>query len=766
MYIVGNSETSSHVPMWGKVLGMLNDGGNVGTQLELCCPRHPETPLVVTTPDDFSSISPEAGCDLLCGQRLPCGHSCVNKCHSEGLHKAVYCLKPCNRVKEGCSHNCPHECGRQCDDNCNVEVTNINVELPCGHSVKQLPCWQYQDPSKFKCGVPVEHKVPGCDHTITMACHRSVDDPQFICNVVCGALQPCGHLCTSKCFKCRPHKDLRIISERHPTCEQQCGRDFTNCRHSCTKPCHGNEACQLCEQVCDVQCSHAKCTKKCSEPCTPCAEEECASCCPHAKCSMPCAAPCEWVPCSKRCTKLLACGHQCPSVCGADCPSTEYCQICGSDTIKSIRADLIMLTTYGEVDLLESPCVFLPCGHIFTVESLDGVMAMADYYDIDAMTGMPTAIKGNSSDPSSEEMKNCPDCRGSLRLLPRYGRVVRRALLDESTKKFISWSNRQYLELAEPMQSHQEDLMTSLASVPRLIGKVNLKAPSSHLSKLYRLARVGNRYRPLFALYQKIDSFIDKTAANEQPFKRVHDIVEALRRRRLDAGEAVDAFDFDQSLLQTRGNLLATALAIRCEVIAVSDFVKVFDTRRRARDPFSLEVDFSHNRDSCETLISLATITHAPLQQTEGHIFWAHFAALECLVIELHDDDSRPELVADIKTKANEHLKHARELCATFPRQTSSVSAEVEDVGRMLRDSGYRSEMKMIVAAMQAEFSGTGHWYRCENGHPFTVGECGRPMEESRCPQCDAPIGGQNHQAADGVRHATDIEQDFGDMRI
>lgn len=74
--------------------------------------------------------------------------------------------------------------------------------------------------------------------------------------------------------------------------------------------------------------------------------------------------------------------------------------------------------------------------------------------------------------------------------------------------------------------------------------------------------------------------------------------------------------------------------------------------------------------------------------------------------------------------------------------------------------------MRMVIAAMQGEFSGTGHWYRCENGHPFTVGECGMPMEAARCPQCDAPIGGRNHQSAAGVQHARDIERDFGNMSL
>ena len=119
-----------------------------------------------------------------------------------------------------------------------------------------------------------------------------------------------------------------------------------------------------------------------------------------------------------------------------------------------------------------------------------------------------------------------------------------------------------------------------------------------------------------------------------------------------------------------------------------------------------------------------------------------------------------------IKREAEKHLDSAEELCTAFPGQTISVAAEIEDVRRLLREAGYQSQMRMVVAAMQGEFSGTGHWYRCENGHPFTVGECGMPMQTTRCPQCNAPIGGQNHRPAEGVQHAGDIEQEFGNLRV
>ena len=39
-------------------------------------------------------------------------------------------------------------------------------------------------------------------------------------------------------------------------------------------------------------------------------------------------------------------------------------------------------------------------------------------------------------------------------------------------------------------------------------------------------------------------------------------------------------------------------------------------------------------------------------------------------------------------------------------------------------------------------------WYKCPKGHPYTVGECGRPMEESICPECNSKIGGLDHNPA------------------
>ncbi|KAM9519265.1 E3 ubiquitin-protein ligase rnf213-alpha-like [Salvelinus alpinus] len=45
-------------------------------------------------------------------------------------------------------------------------------------------------------------------------------------------------------------------------------------------------------------------------------------------------------------------------------------------------------------------------------------------------------------------------------------------------------------------------------------------------------------------------------------------------------------------------------------------------------------------------------------------------------------------------------------------------------------------------------------WYNCPNGHPCAIGECGKPMETSRCVDCGAEIGGSSHNPVTGFTTA------------
>ncbi|KAJ5335800.1 uncharacterized protein N7506_005736 [Penicillium brevicompactum] len=61
MYIIGNSETYLNVKMWADVHSQLARASAVGTELALCCPRHPETPILCSEPHDFERKSPAGG---------------------------------------------------------------------------------------------------------------------------------------------------------------------------------------------------------------------------------------------------------------------------------------------------------------------------------------------------------------------------------------------------------------------------------------------------------------------------------------------------------------------------------------------------------------------------------------------------------------------------------------------------------------------------------------------------------------------------------
>lgn len=315
MYIIGNANTYRSVPMWDDVIRRLQAGGNFGTSLELQCPRHPKTPIAVSQPDHFLAFSPESGCSLKCEKRLLCGHSCPGRCHADILHDSVKCLEDCPRPKKGCDHPCPLRCGDPCHAKCQTLLEDISLELPCGHLVSSARCWEAQNPASILCTRQVTRVVPGCKHMVKALCPVDVSLPTYTCTAKCDHILGCGHKCQRQCSLCNPRQpeDGTIEKGRvdHGTCKTICGRTYTACPHACRALCHDGTPCPPCNEPCEVRCGHSRCSKRCHEPCTPCAEQHCHSTCTHAQCTMPCAAPCNWVPCSKRCEILLSCGHQC-----------------------------------------------------------------------------------------------------------------------------------------------------------------------------------------------------------------------------------------------------------------------------------------------------------------------------------------------------------------------------------------------------------------------------------------------------------------------
>lgn len=774
MYIIGDAHTASSVPMWSNVITILERHGNLGQTLKLCCPRHKETLIEVSKPDDFAIFSPEGGCNRKCSSRLLCGHACPNKCHAEPLHNAVHCLERCPRLKKGCLHSCPKVCGDPCEKKCKVRVPNI--ALPCGHMHEWLACYEAQSPDRVSCQVQVQKLMPHCKHKVKVRCFELPLADDYPCDSPCGAALTCGHNCKKSCKDCTTKVDGGLFNTDHGVCKIQCNRAYSTCSHRCTSSCHGDTPCQLCVQPCEVRCSHSKCSKKCHEPCVPCVEN-CSWSCPHrGQCQMPCAVPCDLLPCSERCPKILVCGHQCPSVCGEVCPETQYCQECAGSSVKEMTVDFIMGYSYADIDLHESPCIVPSCGHILTMESMDGHMSMSDFYATSqnpSNYGHITGLRSRVEPFSVADLKSCPMCRSPIRNINRYSRIVRRAWIDEATKKFIVWANASFGPLAARMKEQEEKLRASRnegklstlsSSAVELVSMdpILLKGSRDQQIKTVRATLSKEKIKSsLFQLRNDIKQFLKQVDEKEQPFSRIYDLVQDARIHR---GVETDMV-YQPQVLQTRNRLMTTALLLRCDYAILLDLLKLKDSGQHAWASRTIEVDLRTNRKDCQDLIEESRARSQPANVVEGQLYWARFVALERGVREPGAD--MPRLVAEART----HLQDAKQMCKKYPGQTGGVIIEIEQAEAMLRDSTFympvsNAEKAAVYAAMALEFRGTGHWYYCANGHPFTVDRCGMPMETARCPQCDSPIGGQNHQPVQGVTAATDLETEFGRLAM
>nr|CAD7194774.1 unnamed protein product [Timema douglasi] len=64
-------------------------------------------------------------------------------------------------------------------------------------------------------------------------------------------------------------------------------------------------------------------------------------------------------------------------------------------------------------------------------------------------------------------------------------------------------------------------------------------------------------------------------------------------------------------------------------------------------------------------------------------------------------------------------------------------------------------ERKEIVTAMGMK---QGHWYKCPNGHPYVITECGGAMVVGKCNECGADIGGSNHRLLSSNQLASEMD--------
>ncbi|EFR02412.1 NFX1-type zinc finger-containing protein 1 [Nannizzia gypsea CBS 118893] len=769
MYLIGNADTYSNIPMWAKVIGMLEANHSVGKRIGLCCPRHMYTVMQVSEPLDFEKLSPEGGCQLPCDRRLAiCGHKCLARCHSDTMHQVFQCPQPCQRLHSPCNHGCQKQtCGEDCG-RCMIRINN--VLLPCGHSKDGVSCYRTQDVGSIQCSTRVQKQVAGCNHVVEVPCFRDVSSKAFLCPTACEASLLCGHRCPGSCGKCH--------NNEHQKCKKICGRRFGTCNHTCPRTCHDGTDCGPCLAPCEVKCSHSQCTLRCHEPCAPCIESCTWSCEHQGTCEMPCAAPCDRLPCNERCSKDLSCGHQCPGICGEDC-AEGYCQKCS--TKLDARVDFVEMKSYEEIDVSETPIVVLGCGHFFTTESVDCLMNMGEVYKIDA-NGEFTGLKDISTN-LAQSTPFCPDCKCPVRQFAtqRYNRVVNRAVIDEMSKRFLSSGKdglqeleRQIDKLENWQRKTRENVMKTYKDKDHY-EQVSPRATA--VSTVTKLLHEG--YEKSRALNAAVRKFCINFADKCQPAQKLHEaIVHAARKAAIsklppdtllanlrisDEAAAPTVSRDSQITMGGRMALIKADFLIIDDKFFVSKVLKStnLDIKPLGKTPDKLAILFFRN---CEKFITECDAQNLPKLAVEASVLFASLS-------RSFEDDCRSSRInldtaKGVIETAKGLLEKALETCQRPFYNVEGLRVVVEQSINSMKREWYEEvtsvEKEAIKAAMLSGPRGiathSGHWYNCSNGHPFVIGECGMPMELARCPECGASIGGRHHTAVQGVTRATEME--------
>ncbi|GBN77162.1 NFX1-type zinc finger-containing protein 1 [Araneus ventricosus] len=371
MFCLGNfSLYAEKSRLWKCIVDKLQAQNMIGEKLPLQCSRHLKTTFVETSEEILDFM--RRGCSEKCGFKLPCGHTCVRKCHNDDADHVLYqCALPCEKYIDE-NKKCTRMCYKRCKN-----IKRLNVNLPCGHGAKQkkdgsiitqcqeeeqklLPCKHFDtlrcgtDVSTYKCRASVSVNLP-CGHKKSVFCHKKNDLDNVICYSMkpvvgpcgheidvpcsvkfeehelfpfckqsCGILLKCGHPCTGTCFSC---SDNGI----HAMCSEKCDT-ILNCGHKCRGYC--GSPCPPCTEKCSLSCSHKMvCINSCNRPCIPC-KEKCDRGCSHVgRCVKLCHEECSVEECTYVCSETLTCGHRCIGLCGDPCP--YLCRKCNKEDIQT-----------------------------------------------------------------------------------------------------------------------------------------------------------------------------------------------------------------------------------------------------------------------------------------------------------------------------------------------------------------------------------------------------------------------------------------------
>lgn len=612
------------------------------------------------------------------------------------------CDELCN-TRLPCGHCCPRICH---PDDCNHEryrcLKDCPETLPCGHRCVRR-CYECFTGCK-PCSTMVAKVLPVCNHTANMPC--SADPVEFLCLELCGKPLKCSHTCQNKCSEPCNLVKCNIKVEK----TLQCG-------HKVSEPCHIPSRKISCGKKCT---SVLECEHPCTGTCGSChmgrlhvgCHQDCSRqlVCGHT-CGFPCASVCP--PCNKPCNNF--CVHsRCPKKCYALCvPCTEPCQW----QCKHYRCNQ-PCGEFCDRPRCDMPCEkLLKCGHHCIGLCGEKCPNLCRVCDRDQVVECFFGTE-DEEDARFVQLEDC-DHFFEATGLDRW--------IDEAT-----------------------DTEVKFATCPRCRTPVrkSLRYGNRIKQTLIDVAEVKRKqFLPKEDIVPRFKSF-SETSKSSDYFKDEVQLISSLLKKA----------DLHPSAL----NAISLRIAIFERVLKVKEISEGItrSVASRLRSQFVV-CDINLISDSLAALKSFLMqdfLSAQQISEASSEIrrvsCMARFCDLLCKLdqkrISPEDKDKIDKAVQQIHTSGRWEKEKMTE------EDETALYDLIQELSKKYDVLGLSCEERLMVVKA-VDLKG-GHWFKCENGHMYCIGECGGAMEKSKCPECGATIGGQQHRLTEGNVHAPEMD--------
>jgi hypothetical protein len=392
---------------------------------------------------------------------------------------------------------------------------------------------------------------------------------------------------------------------------------------------------------------------------------------------------------------------------------------------------MLEFKAYSEVDLNDSPIIALGCGHFFTGETLDGMIALSVVYTTDK-SGNYDGFQDGSSNLTTP-IPSCPECRCPMRQFAtkRYSRLLNQVVMEETCKRFLSKGQRDIAQLEEKLQDLEATLESTRKTFNerRSVGSIDTR----------------RRYSALNILEKEATRLEQRMNANHQPTKKLLDAIRTRQStvKRKDSTNVLTLPAIDRQVTLGAGlvRIKVRDLMLRDKVALNRLGCSKFDNL----DQVSLNKLILDFLKSAQDLISQAQEANLPRIVIQGTLAYTSIGRLYsppvsrlptvvCITSSNGKGSCKTELSLDrgtLRETARSLLDNAVDLLnssASHLPDADTLRPAMEAMRRLFEESRYEKvtadEVEAIRAAMVSGPRGiashSGHWYNCINGHPVS----------------------------------------------